>query len=358
MLLPATLHRILPRRLRALLRNVVALADSGPYFSHPGRIDGAAHASLHATTRLTVLDAETSAARITLGDGVYLGREVELTAAGGGSILIDDDTSLQDGSIIAGHVRIGAHCLFGKYNFVASRGHNFRHRPTWLIRDQDSAVLNTPLSPAQLDENQIQIEEDCWFGQSVVVSPGVYVGRGAVVGSNAVVTSDIAPYEVHAGVPNKKIGTRLAFSPPRAISADKEDHIPYFYRGFQLSRSALSRSRHKDLVFARNHCVVVLAAANDGILTVSGSCVCETVLTLLVSGQPCGDYKLAPGPFHISTPFSKPPQQANNRANPILDQYTCVDLAILPSSNLPLGLSAVKLETSASKKSDQDISAQ
>jgi len=347
------IRRTIPRRARALLRGVRALADSGPYFSHPERVDGVAQASIHATARLTILDAETSAARIMLGDGVYLGRAVELTAAGGGSVVIDEDTSLQDGSIVAGHVQIGAHCLFGRYNFIASRGHNFRYRPTWLIRDQDDAVMDLPLSPALLNESKVRIEEDCWFGQSVVASPGIYVGRGAVIGSNAVVTSDIGPYEVHAGVPNKKIGTRLVFTPPHAISAGNDEDIPYFYRGFRLSRDALSKSRQNGVIFARSQCAVVLASAAAGLLTLSGSCIGEAVLGLKVNGRACGEFKLAPGAFNISAIFSSVSSEASPPMYSVMDKYTLIDITVLsPGGTATLGLSTVKIEAPESKIAD------
>ena len=54
------------------------------------------------------------------------------------------------------------------------------------------------------------IANDVWIGHGVVVLPGVSIGNGAVVGASAVVTRDVAPYEIVAGVPAKKLRDRFA----------------------------------------------------------------------------------------------------------------------------------------------------
>jgi acetyltransferase-like isoleucine patch superfamily enzyme len=257
-----------PSALRRLLRaGRSLLAEDAPYISHPGRMAVGARPNVHPSARFTVLDAELAPqGRIVLGNGVYLGHGVELTAAGGGSVVVGDDTSLQDGDIIYGDVRIGSHCLFGRQVFVASRGHNFRRHPAWLIRDQDTEMLASLPNAGP----RTVIEDDCWIGQGAVVSPGLYVGRGAVIGANCVVTRDVGPYEIHGGVPNRRIGTRLDFQPPRALLATQEDHLPYFYRGFALSRSALAQSRTQDAIAARGEALLVLAGAESSRLELRG----------------------------------------------------------------------------------------
>jgi len=51
----------------------------------------------------------------------------------------------------------------------------------------------------------ITIEDDVWFGGSVVVCPGVTVGRGAVVGAGSVLTKDVPPGVMVAGNPARVI---------------------------------------------------------------------------------------------------------------------------------------------------------
>ncbi|MFU0503104.1 DapH/DapD/GlmU-related protein [Pseudaminobacter sp. NGMCC 1.201702] len=64
-------------------------------------------------------------------------------------------------------------------------------------------------------QKSVTIGHDVWVGHGAVILPGVAIGNGAVVGANAVVTRDVAPYEIVAGVPSKRL--RLRF--PEKISA-------------------------------------------------------------------------------------------------------------------------------------------
>jgi len=51
----------------------------------------------------------------------------------------------------------------------------------------------------------ITIEDDAWLGGSVVICPGVTIGRGSVVGAGSVVTKDVPPGVVVAGNPARVI---------------------------------------------------------------------------------------------------------------------------------------------------------
>jgi acetyltransferase-like isoleucine patch superfamily enzyme len=53
------------------------------------------------------------------------------------------------------------------------------------------------------------IEADAWLGAGATVRAGVHIGHGAVVGAGAVVTRDVAPYEVVAGVPARRLRMRF-----------------------------------------------------------------------------------------------------------------------------------------------------
>lgn len=55
----------------------------------------------------------------------------------------------------------------------------------------------------------VVVGNDVWIGHGAVVMPGVTIGDGAVVGANAVVTHDVAPYEIVAGVPARRLRARF-----------------------------------------------------------------------------------------------------------------------------------------------------
>ena len=60
------------------------------------------------------------------------------------------------------------------------------------------------------------IGDDAWVGAGCVIMAGVTIGTGAIVAAGAVVTKDIPPYEIHGGVPAKKIRDRFASEDERA----------------------------------------------------------------------------------------------------------------------------------------------
>lgn len=297
--------------MRGLRRLVHALTGRKAFVSDRARVHGLETASVHPTARFTVLDRP---GQIVLGQAVHVGRNAELTAAGGGIIEIGDDTSLQEGVILFGHIKVGAHVLFGRQVFAASRGHNFRYQPAWLIRDQDLSALSQ-LPPAEmLARDQVVIEDDCWIGQGVVITPAVRLGRGAVIGANSVVTRDVPPYEVHGGAPARKIGTRLPFCPPARLDPALDMHIPYFYRGFRLSRAALAHSRARGVVDGQPGALLVLAAGAQLCLRGESS----TGMRWSINGVP--QPTIAAGPFCVTAPIM-PAASAG-----LLGAYTTIEL--------------------------------
>jgi acetyltransferase-like isoleucine patch superfamily enzyme len=60
------------------------------------------------------------------------------------------------------------------------------------------------------------LEDDSWIGHGAIIMAGVTIGRGAIVAAGAVVTKDIPPYEIHGGVPARKITDRFSNPDDRA----------------------------------------------------------------------------------------------------------------------------------------------
>lgn len=56
----------------------------------------------------------------------------------------------------------------------------------------------------------IEIENDVWIGDNVLIMGGIKIGNGAVIGAGAVITKNVEPYSVVCGVPGKIIKYRFS----------------------------------------------------------------------------------------------------------------------------------------------------
>ncbi|GJN92686.1 hypothetical protein Rhopal_005721-T1 [Rhodotorula paludigena] len=85
-------------------------------------------------------------------------------------------------------VTIGSRVLFGPNVSLFSGTHPL-----------DPAIRNGTRGPEM--GGRITIGDDCWFGGSVCVLPGVTIGRGVTVGAGSVVAKNVPPFVVVAGNP-------------------------------------------------------------------------------------------------------------------------------------------------------------
>lgn len=95
-----------------------------------------------------------------------------------------------------GEIEIGNNVLIGPYCVLRAADHVFSN--------PDIPILKQGHEPGK-----IVIEDDVWLAANVTVLPNVRIGKGSVIGAGAVVTKDVEPFSIAAGVPAKKIGTRL-----------------------------------------------------------------------------------------------------------------------------------------------------
>ena len=182
-------------------------------------------ATISSGCRITV----PSGARLEMGARAWLARDVEIEVLS--TIVIGAGSTLERRSSVIGDVSIGRSCLIAPNVFVSSGQHYFDRWPELPIHVQDRRVESDPIMRMR-HSRPVMIEDDCWIGTNVVVSPGVQIGRGAVIGANSVVTEDIAPYCVAAGSPARVLRERLAYRPRRQLDGTQQNDLPYFHSGF------------------------------------------------------------------------------------------------------------------------------
>ncbi len=128
------------------------------------------------------------------GRGVTLKRMVRFgTGEGiriGENSLIEYNCYLSAGTVIGRDVTVGPEVVIWTYT------HDF---------DSVDKPINTQ---GQKGPCPVEIGDDVWIGQRVMILPGVRVGSHSVVGCGAVITRDVPEWAVVAGVPAKVIRMR------------------------------------------------------------------------------------------------------------------------------------------------------
>lgn len=120
-----------------------------------------------------------------------------------GSARVSPDLIAHEYSFVNIDCLVGPRVTLGRYAMLA---------PEVVIvgGDHRMDVPGTPMIFSGRPElARTNIGADAWVGYRSIVMAGVTVGRGAIVAAGAVVTRDVPPYEIHAGVPAKKIGERF-----------------------------------------------------------------------------------------------------------------------------------------------------
>ncbi len=121
-------------------------------------------------------------------------------------VVLSEFAFVNSGCLIGPLVSIGRYSLIARNVSILGADHNFNAAGVPIIFSGRPEQVPTI------------IEDDVWIGSRCIIMPGVRIGRGAIVAAGSIVTRDIPPYEIHGGVPNKKIKDR--FPDP----ADQEKH--------------------------------------------------------------------------------------------------------------------------------------
>lgn len=120
-----------------------------------------------------------------------------------GSARVSPDLIAHEYSFVNIDCLVGPRVTLGRYAMLA---------PEVVVIGGDHRfdIAGTPiLFSGRPELAKTVIGADAWIGFRAIVMAGVSIGRGAIVAAGAVVTKDVPAYEIHAGVPARKIGERF-----------------------------------------------------------------------------------------------------------------------------------------------------
>lgn len=133
---------------------------------------------------------------ITIGDGVFVGRNSILSCKNGDIILHKNVNIGFNCEIFSGsRVEVGEGVLMAAYSYL-------------IGGDHDSGEVGVSVTEQGSTSRGITIEDGAWLGAAALVRDGVAVGAHAIIGAGAVVTHAIPEYAVAAGVPARVLRDR------------------------------------------------------------------------------------------------------------------------------------------------------
>lgn len=139
----------------------------------------------------SVVDARGDAARITIGNGVLLGRN-SIVRSRNGSVMIGAGTDIGCHCILAtdSELHIADEVLIAAYVYIPAGGN---HR----FDDLSRPILRQGFEPGR----GVRIGRGAWIGAKSVILDGVTIGAGAVIGAGSLVKKDIPENAVAFGSP-------------------------------------------------------------------------------------------------------------------------------------------------------------
>lgn len=134
-----------------------------------------------------------------LGSGFLAGRGDRIELFGCGEIVFGDNCHIGDyvHIVSSSSVKIGKNCLFASKIFISDTSHG-----NYGI---DGCSPDVAPNERPLTSSAVEIGDNVWLGDNVVVLPGVTIGSGCILGANSTVTKPIPPNTIAAGSPAKPI---------------------------------------------------------------------------------------------------------------------------------------------------------
>lgn len=112
------------------------------------------------------------------------------------------DIEIGDYSGIGAHAFIPADTKIGKYVMMADWVHIVHGNHKY-------DDINTPMC-FQGEEGNVPtiIEDDCWIGTHVIMTPGRHIRKGSIVAAGSVLTKDFEEYSIVGGNPARLLKNR------------------------------------------------------------------------------------------------------------------------------------------------------
>ena len=128
---------------------------------------------------------------ITIGHGVFIGRNTILSCKNG-DIVIEDRANIGFNCEVfsASKVRVGKDILMAAYTYLVGGDHLYDR-------------IDIPVLQQGRTARGIDVGDGTWLGTHVVVTDGSTIGRDAIIGAGAVVVGEIPAFAIATGIPAK-----------------------------------------------------------------------------------------------------------------------------------------------------------
>jgi acetyltransferase-like isoleucine patch superfamily enzyme len=161
--------------------------------------------------------------QLKLGKNVYIGRNVYIGASGGGILLEDDVTILDNcylnvfdydttaGKCILLEPRVVLSCgcvIHGQSGVKIGEGTIVGPNTTFVTGNHGDISAHTKYrDTGSSTDTPIHVGANVWIGTNAAVLPGITIGDNSVIGAGSVVTRDVPAFSVFAGNPAKFVRT-------------------------------------------------------------------------------------------------------------------------------------------------------